>query len=167
MSHFRLIFCRHLSTLNLRCKLVYSQITSKLRRAVPQKFYLMSLKIMLNIGHQFQYSDRLIENSNPQKITFSEVLRGALPVLSWQPIPLFISEHISSFSAYIWLIWGEHGHSDKQMIANQCQKIAPHIKLRSCTYYITGVFMLTQVHQRNRNFFHTTSKDLSSFNLLL
>ena len=68
---------------------------------------------------------------------------------------------------YIWLIWGEHGHSYKQMIANQCQKIAPHIKLRSCTYYITGVFMLTQVHQRNRNFFHTTSKDLSSFNLLL
>ena len=27
--------------------------------------------------------------------------------------------------------------------------------------------MLTQVHQRNRNFFHTTSKDLSSFSLLL
>ena len=61
----------------------------------------MSLKIMLNIGAQFHYSDRLIENSNPQKITFSEVLRGALPLLSWQPISLFISEHISSYSAYI------------------------------------------------------------------
>ena len=61
----------------------------------------MSLKIMLNIGPQFQYSDRLIENSNPKTITFSEVLRGALPVLSWQPISLFISEHISSYSAYI------------------------------------------------------------------
>ena len=101
MTHFRLIFCRHLSTLNLRCKLVYTQITSKLRRAVPQNFHLMSLKIMLNIGAQFQYSDRLIENSNPQKITFSEVLRGALHVLSWQPISLFISERISSYSAYI------------------------------------------------------------------
>ena len=56
---------------------------------------------MLNIGAQFQYSDRLIENSNPQKITFSEVLRGTLPVLSWQPISLFISTHISSYSAYI------------------------------------------------------------------
>ena len=61
----------------------------------------MSLKIMLNIGAQFQYSDRLTENSNPQKITFSEVLRRALSVLSWQPISLFISEHISSYSAYI------------------------------------------------------------------
>ena len=56
---------------------------------------------MLNIGALFQLSDWLIENSNPQKITFSEVLRGALPVLSWQPISLFISEHISSYSAYI------------------------------------------------------------------
>ena len=56
---------------------------------------------MLNIGSQFQYSDRLIENSNPQKITFSEVLRGSLPVLSLQPIYLFISEHITSYSAYI------------------------------------------------------------------
>ena len=61
----------------------------------------MSLEIMLNIGAQFQYSDRLIENSNPQKFTFSEVLHGALPVLSWQPISLFTSEHISSCSAYI------------------------------------------------------------------
>ena len=61
----------------------------------------MSLKIMLNIGAQFQYSDQLIENSNPQKITFSEVLRGASPVLSCQPISMFISEHVSSFSAYI------------------------------------------------------------------
>ena len=61
----------------------------------------MSLKIMLNIGAQFQYSDRLIENSNPRKITFSEVLSGALPVLSWQPLSLFISDHISSYSAYI------------------------------------------------------------------
>ena len=54
----------------------------------------MSLKIMLYIGAQFQYSDRLIENSNPQKITFSEVLRGALPVLSWQ---LNISVHIRTY----------------------------------------------------------------------
>ena len=23
------------------------------------------------------------------------------------------------------IIWDDHGHSDKQMIANQCQKIAP------------------------------------------
>ena len=61
----------------------------------------MSLKIILNIGAQFQYSDRLIENSNPQKITFSEVLCGALPVLSWQPISLFISELIFSYSSYI------------------------------------------------------------------
>ena len=61
----------------------------------------MSLKIMLNIDAQFQYSDQLIENSNPQKIMLSEVLRGTLPVLSWQPISLFISEHISSYSAYI------------------------------------------------------------------
>ena len=58
---------------------------------------------MLNAGAQFQYSDRLIENSNPQKITFSEVLRGALHVLSWQPISLFISEHVSSYSAYIFI----------------------------------------------------------------
>ena len=55
--------------------------------------------VTLNV--KFQYSDRLIENNNPQKIRFSEVLRGTLPVLSWQPISLFISEHISSYSAYI------------------------------------------------------------------
>ena len=61
----------------------------------------MSLKIMLNIGAIFQYSDRLIENYNPQKITVSEVLRGALPVLSWQPISPFILEYISSYFAYI------------------------------------------------------------------
>ena len=95
------MFCRHPSTLNPCCKLVYSQIESKLRRAVPQNFHLMSLKIVFNIGAQFQYSDLLIENSNPRKNTFSEVLRGALPVLSWQPISLFISDYISSFSAYI------------------------------------------------------------------
>ena len=59
------------------------------------------LKIMLNIGAKFQYSERLMENSNPQKMTFSEVLSGTLPVLSWQPISLFISEHLSSYSAYI------------------------------------------------------------------
>ena len=35
------------------------------------------------------------------------------------------------------LIQGDHGHCDKIMIANQCQKIAPHIDSRSCTYYIT------------------------------
>ena len=38
---------------------------------------------------------------------------------------------------HVQLIRGDHGHSDKQMIANQWQKIAPHIKSRSCTYYIT------------------------------
>ena len=70
------------------------------QRSAPE-LHLMSLKIMLNIGAQFQYSDRLIENSNPQNIKFTEVLRGALPVLSWQPISLFISEHISSYSACI------------------------------------------------------------------
>ena len=37
----------------------------------------------LSIIPQFQYSDRLIENSDPQKIRFSEVLLGALLVLSW------------------------------------------------------------------------------------
>ena len=37
----------------------------------------------------------------------------------------------------IQLIRGDHGHSDKQMIANHCQKITPHIDSRSCTYYIT------------------------------
>ena len=35
------------------------------------------------------------------------------------------------------LIRGDHGHCDKQMIANQCQKITPHIDSRPCTYYIT------------------------------
>ena len=34
------------------------------------------------------------------------------------------------------LFRGDHGHCDKQMIANQCLKIAPHIDSRSCTYYI-------------------------------
>ena len=38
------------------------------------------------------------------------------------------------------LISDDHGHSDKQMIANQCQKIAPYIDSRSCTYYMTQVF---------------------------
>ena len=36
---------------------------------VPE-LHLMSVKIMLNIVAQFQYSDRLIENSNPQKSRF-------------------------------------------------------------------------------------------------
>ena len=72
----------------------------KTSQSSAPELHVMSLKIMLNIGAQFQYSDRLIENSNPQKITFSEVLHGALPVLSWQPISLFISGHISSYSAY-------------------------------------------------------------------
>ena len=61
----------------------------------------MAVHLIHLYGAQFQYSDRLIEHSNPQIITFSEVLREALTVLSWQPISLFISEHISSYSAYI------------------------------------------------------------------
>ena len=35
------------------------------------------------------------------------------------------------------LIRGDLGHCDKQMIADQCQKIAPQIDARSCTYYMT------------------------------
>ena len=66
---------------------------------------MMSIKIILNIGAYYQYSDRLIENYKPQKITFSEVRRGALSVLSWQPISPFISEYISSYFAYILKIY--------------------------------------------------------------
>ena len=43
-------------------------------------------------------------------------------------------EWLQHFPIHIQLIWGDHGHCDKQMIANQCQKIAAHIDSRSCTY---------------------------------